>query len=86
MTTGYCMKCKDKKEMVNTTNVTTKNGRHAVKGKCKKCGTNMYVILAGKSGSGTKKSKRSKKSKKSRKSGGKSKRSKRSKKSKRSRK
>jgi hypothetical protein len=42
---GYCVKCKDKKEMKNEEKVTMKNGRSAVKGKCSTCGTGMYKIL-----------------------------------------
>ena len=42
---GYCMKCKKKQEMVSMKKVTMKNGRKAAKGKCIKCGTNMYKIL-----------------------------------------
>ena len=45
MTIGYCMKCKKKQDMINTQNVVTKTGNSAVKGQCKKCNTNMYVIL-----------------------------------------
>jgi len=36
---GYCMKCKKKTEMKDTVEVTMKNGRKAVKGKCAVCGT-----------------------------------------------
>ena len=36
---GYCVKCKAKKEMKDTQNVTMKNGRKAMKGKCTSCGT-----------------------------------------------
>jgi hypothetical protein len=42
---GYCMKCKQKREMKETTEVTMKNGRKALKGKCTVCGTGMYKIL-----------------------------------------
>lgn len=42
---GYCVKCKQKKEMKNEQNVTLKNGRKAVKGKCSSCGTSMFKIL-----------------------------------------
>jgi len=44
-TIGYCLRCKAKREMVNTKKVTMKNGRHAMTGYCKKCGTKMYRIL-----------------------------------------
>lgn len=42
---AYCVKCKAKREMINVEKVTMKNGRPAVKGKCKVCGTGMYKIL-----------------------------------------
>ncbi len=42
---GYCVKCKEKREIVNGENVTMKNGRPAHKGKCTSCGTGMYKIL-----------------------------------------
>ena len=45
---GYCVKCKAKSEMVNTEEVTMKNGRKAMKGKCETCNTGMYKILGGK--------------------------------------
>ena len=43
---GYCVKCREKREMNDTQNVTMKNGRPAVKGKCSVCGTGMYKILS----------------------------------------
>ncbi len=42
---GYCMKCKEKKEMKDAEIVTMKNNRNAVKGVCTKCGTKMFKIL-----------------------------------------
>jgi hypothetical protein len=45
MVEGYCVKCKAKSEMVGAVETTMKNGRKAMKGKCKKCGTGMYKIL-----------------------------------------
>ncbi len=42
---GYCVKCKAKKEMSDAKEVTMKNGRKALKGKCPVCGTGMYRIL-----------------------------------------
>lgn len=42
---GYCVKEKQKREMVNTERVTMKNGRAAIKGQCSVCGTGMYKIL-----------------------------------------
>ena len=43
--TGYCVKCKSSKEMKDTQEVTMKNGRRAVKGKCPDCNTGMYKII-----------------------------------------
>ena len=43
--TGYCVKCKTKKEISEGEEVTMKNGRKALKGKCPDCGTGMYRIL-----------------------------------------
>jgi len=51
MAEGYCMKCKAKKEIVEAKEVTMKNGRKALQGKCSACGTNMFKIL-GKSQAG----------------------------------
>ena len=45
MPEGYCVKCKKKQEMKDSQEVTMKNGRKAVKGKCPACGTRMYRIL-----------------------------------------
>ena len=45
MTEGYCVKCKKKQEISEPENVTMKNGRSAVKGKCPSCSTGMYRIL-----------------------------------------
>jgi|TARA_B100000959_G_C14904001_1_gene592182 hypothetical protein len=42
---GYCVKCKAKREIENGEEVTMKNGRKAMKGKCGTCGTGMYRIL-----------------------------------------
>jgi len=46
--TAYCVKCKSKREMTDTEEVTMKNGRKARKGKCEHCATGMYRILPGK--------------------------------------
>ena len=48
MTEGYCVKCKSKREMVDATEVTMKNGRKAMKGKCSKCDCGMYRIMGNK--------------------------------------
>lgn len=45
---GYCVKCKDKRDMQNTQKVEmpAKGGtRPAMKGTCGTCGTGMYKIL-----------------------------------------
>lgn len=42
---GYCVKCKASKEMADAAEVTMKNGRKAMKGKCPDCSTGMYKIL-----------------------------------------
>ena len=44
-TEGYCVKCKEKTIIQEAEEVTMKNGRPALKGKCPKCGTGMYKIL-----------------------------------------
>ncbi|MHC4820221.1 MAG: DUF5679 domain-containing protein, partial [Planctomycetota bacterium] len=38
-------KCRKKSMMVNTEEVTMKNGKNAMRGKCQTCGTGMYKIL-----------------------------------------
>lgn len=48
MADAYCVKCKATKEMADAEEVTMKNGRPAMKGKCKTCGTGMYKILPSK--------------------------------------
>ena len=42
---GYCVKCKSKREISDGAEVTMKNGRRAMKGKCPSCGTGMFRIL-----------------------------------------
>lgn len=42
---GYCVKCREKKDIADGQVVTMKNGRKAMKGKCASCGTGMYKIL-----------------------------------------
>ena len=44
MSTAYCVKCKDKKEVSNPEQVTMKNGRKALKGTCPDCGTKVFKI------------------------------------------
>ena len=43
---AYCVKCRKKTAMVETQQVTMKNGRPAMSGKCGVCGTGMYKILS----------------------------------------
>ncbi len=42
---AYCLKCRTKREMQNPEQVTMKNGKKAMKGKCSSCGTGMFKIL-----------------------------------------
>ena len=43
---GYCMKCKEKREMKDVEKTKMKNGRPAAKGICTVCDTKMYKILS----------------------------------------
>ena len=45
---GYCVKCKEKREMKDVQKVEIKPGRPAAKGTCTVCGTGMYKILSSK--------------------------------------
>jgi len=47
MTTGYCVKCRTKREIKNPKPFTMKNGRPATKGTCPTCKTKMYRIGKG---------------------------------------
>jgi len=42
---GYCVKCKEKREMQNISEVIMKNQRRALKGICPMCGTGMFKII-----------------------------------------
>ena len=42
--TGYCLKCRESREIRSPQQVTMKNGRLATKGTCGECGTTMYRI------------------------------------------
>ena len=42
---GYCVKCRQKREMKDAKEVEMKGGRRALKGVCSVCGTGMYKIL-----------------------------------------
>lgn len=42
---GYCLKCKTKREIIEGNEITMKNGRKAIKGKCTICGTVIFKIM-----------------------------------------
>ena len=42
---GYCVKCKEKREIKDAKEVTMKNGRKAMKGSCPVCTTGMFRIM-----------------------------------------
>ena len=42
---GYCVKCREKREMKNTKENVTNRGMRMMKGQCTVCGTNMAKIL-----------------------------------------
>ena len=44
---AYCVKCRKKSEMVEAEDVVMSNGKRAVRGKCRACGTGMYKIVGG---------------------------------------
>jgi len=44
MTTGYCVKCRQRVEMVEVEEVTMRNNKKAEKGKCPSCGKYLYRI------------------------------------------
>ncbi len=41
---AYCVKCKEKREMNDPRDETTKNGKPIVKGACPVCGTGLNII------------------------------------------
>lgn len=41
---AYCLKCREKRDVVSPEAVTLKNGRPATKGDCPICGTKMFRI------------------------------------------
>ena len=41
---GYCLKCREKREMQEPRQVTLKNGRAATQGTCPTCGAKITVI------------------------------------------
>ena len=44
---AYCVRCKKKVEMKDAKEVTTKNGRKAMKGVCPICGTTVMRFIKG---------------------------------------
>ncbi len=42
---AYCVKCKETREIQDPEEVTLKNGRRAVQGKCGVCGTKLFRML-----------------------------------------
>lgn len=68
MALSYCLKCKEKTDIVNPVEILTANNRKALTGTCKVCGTKKYKFLPS---DGTAKKPAAKKStKKSTKKGG----------------
>jgi ssDNA-binding Zn-finger/Zn-ribbon topoisomerase 1 len=48
MAEAYCVKCKEKREMVDAKEEKTSNGRRLLKGICPTCGTKMNKFLPNK--------------------------------------
>ena len=46
MTEGYCNKCKSRREISNTVEEITKDGRRVIKGFCNSCGTEVIKIAS----------------------------------------
>jgi hypothetical protein len=44
---AYCVKCRQKREMLNVKRIVTKNGRSALEGTCAVCGTRLFRFVAG---------------------------------------
>ena len=42
---AYCVKCREKKDMSEPEEVTMKNGKMAMQGKCPDCGTKLFRIM-----------------------------------------
>jgi len=47
MTIGYCVKCRDKRDIEGAKPYTMKNGKPALKGTCPKCSTAIFRIGRG---------------------------------------
>jgi hypothetical protein len=43
--TAYCLKCRSKKDITNSTDITMKNGRPAKQGICGDCGTKVFRVM-----------------------------------------
>ena len=41
---GYCLKCRERREMKNAEAITMKNGKPATQGACPTCGTKIFKI------------------------------------------
>ncbi len=41
---GYCMKCRESREIQESQQVTMKNGRPSTRGRCGDCGTTVFRI------------------------------------------
>ena len=48
MAEAYCVRCKAQQEVKDPQEVTTKNGRSALKGTCSKCGTTVMKFVSSK--------------------------------------
>lgn len=44
MSTAYCVKCKEKREIKDAKEIQMKNGKPAVEGSCPVCGTKVFKI------------------------------------------
>ena len=44
MMQGYCLKCRERREMKDAKAITMKNGKPATEGKCPVCGTKIFKI------------------------------------------
>jgi hypothetical protein len=64
-TVGYCVKCKQKREIKGERQITMKNGRAATTGTCTFCGTKMFKIGGGGGGAVKAKAKKAPAKKKS---------------------
>jgi hypothetical protein len=44
VTVGYCVKCRERVDMEEEENVTMRNKKKAIRGKCSICGTTIFRI------------------------------------------